>query len=90
MNTIHCKRCGVILKRSKTQLCARCMTLVYMKNKRQQMKKEKRCINCFKKIRPVLIYRIRCKKCNKKVNNYIKNTKVKPKSGNIHLNNPAI
>lgn len=76
----QCKRCGVVLTRfSKTGYCRHCSLYLSSIKRREKRKEEKRCIDCGKKLKPIILnpedkdpiykYYYRCYKCRMR-NNY--------------------
>jgi len=64
---MECKRCGKILRLKNTLgLCRHCYKYFKNKERRNRLKKEKRCNLCSKKVEKKIVYHLRCDKCREK------------------------
>ena len=62
-----CKECGkIIRKENKSGLCSHHYKMDYMKKLIKERKAKELCIQCGKKVEPIIKIPIRCKQCREK------------------------
>jgi hypothetical protein len=65
----YCKRCNSLLHYGTSlEYCRKCYIYLYNKARREKRMAERRCIDCGAKLKPQIIYHIRCDKHMKKNN----------------------
>lgn len=70
---MNCKKCNKILPRKNTSgYCRHCYLYTKNKERVKRLKKENRCYCCGKKVKKIIIYPTRCKKCSERKKPYFK------------------